>query len=79
MKSKNSEFISSTIVTKIFNDSLDIVDMQVRNQKEGLFLLNEIFDHYSKFNIDDVSVTRTISADSTKRDKIKEIIIFNYD
>ena len=34
---------------------------------------------YSKFNIDNVSVTRTISADGNKRDKIKEIIIFNYD
>ena len=56
LKSKNSEFISSTIVTKIFNDSLDIVDMQVRNQKEGLFLLNEIFDHYSKFGIDNFSI-----------------------
>ena len=34
---------------------------------------------YSKFNIDNVSVTRTISADGTKREKIKEIVIFNYD
>ena len=34
---------------------------------------------YTKFNVDDVSVARTISADSSKRDKIKEIIIFNYD
>ena len=34
---------------------------------------------YTKFNVDDVSVARTTSADSSKRDKIKEIIIFNYD
>ena len=55
-------------------DSVESFFMQSNSYSDSFFQ-----NLYSKFNIDDVSVTRTISADSTKRDKIKEIIIFNYD
>ena len=34
---------------------------------------------YKQFNINEINVSRTISADGTKRNKIKELIIYNYE
>ena len=85
--SKTSDFTSYTknkfddelqVKLKDFCDEVDSREsffMQSNSYSADSFFQNL----YSKFNIDDVSVTRTISADGTKRDKIKEIIIFNYD
>lgn len=48
--------VSSTVICKIYNDSLDIVDMQFKDQSEGLEILKFIIKKYSsddvyKFNV----------------------------
>ena len=85
--SKTSDFTSYT--SNKFDDELQVKlkDYCDEVDSKGSFFMqsnsfstDSFFQNlYSKFNIDNVSVTRTISADGTKREKIKEIVIFNYD
>ena len=85
--SKTSDFTSYT--SNKFDDELQVKlkDYCDEVDSKGSFFMqsnsfstDSFFQNlYSQFNIDNVSVTRTISADGTKREKIKEIIIFNYD
>ena len=85
--SKTSDFTSYT--SDKFDDELqlklkDYCEVIHTNKcffmQSNSYSTNSFFQNlYSKFNIDNISVTRTISADGTKREKIKEIVIFNYD
>ena len=85
--SKTSDFTSYT--SNKFDDELQVKlkDYCDEVDSKGSFFMqsnsystDSFFQNlYSKYNIDNVSVTRTISADGNKRDKIKEIVIFNYD
>ena len=85
--SKTSDFTSYT--SNKFDDELQLKlkdYCEVIHTNKGFFMQSNSYSTdsffqnlYSKFNIDNISVTRTISADGTKRDKIKEIVILNYD
>ncbi len=39
----------------------------------------EMFELYKDFNIETTDASRTINSDISKRSKIKEIVITNYD
>ena len=85
--SKTSDFTSYT--SNKFDDELQLKlkdYCEDIHTNKGLFMQSNSYSTdsffqnlYSKFNIDNISVTRTISADGTKREKIKEIVILNYD
>ena len=85
--SKTSDFTSYT--SNKFDDELQLKlkdYCEDIHTNKGLFMQSNSYSTdsffqnlYSKFNIDNINVTRTISADGTKREKIKEIVILNYD